>query len=282
MPTEACCFASNECQDLLHDDCINAGGQPIGEGTHCGNYTGPTGPGIGNCLRDACCRDYLGELVCDDVDFQICTAGLGGSFIGHNIKCRHVLAAGGCTSDPGPHPDCCMLDGTRLSWVPSQYCEATGGVSRYPSEDCPVPEVDEQCRLPQPDEAAGPRWTLELCARTAMLPRIASPFLDWHRAGYGMLLTARGVRNQPAGECRPAASTVLLDGRRYGSAVLCSDQLRFPGGRAHEGAAVIQSAQAAVPVTRPGYGYFVGAYDAPDWTEANLGSMRLRCRGIPL
>jgi hypothetical protein len=104
---------------------------------------------------------------------------------------------------------------------------------------------------------------------------------DDHPDGYGFLMTTRGVRNRPYDpSCERATTTVVLDGARYGSAVFCSSQPRHGSSdwRAHDGRVVLQSEEGEQH-TRPGYGLALSSYDAPDWSEVTLGSVRLRCWG---
>lgn len=272
-PTEACCFggAGEDCLDLEFSECLSVGGLPMGVGSSCGGYS------VTRCSDQACCWTPRGEEapVCENMARGVCL-GIGGKPLGHGVRCEAVELAGGCGL-LGFERDCCLPDGSRVAALHPDYCAAVRGTPAAPGEHCPLPPIEEDCRFPEPDREVGPTWTLEGCARVGMGPAIAGPGLADYRAGYGVLVTHRGVRNdyrQPP--CRQATTTVFLDARGYGSPVFCSHQQRFEGLRAHEGTVVLQP-RSADPVTRPGYGVFLSAYNAPHWSEANVGSIKLRC-----
>ena len=278
MATEACCFPNDDCLDLPYDDCLERGGLPIGVDTSCGPWSGPYG---WRCEWQACCYVVSMQDVCDDMTPADCRS-FHGSPMGRGSTCRAVDSAGGCGLAGIPY-DCCLPDGSRLDLIMPEYCEAFRGVAVFPDQECPPPAGDEDCREPGPDQTAGPIWSLELCAAVPFTPAVAPDDQPTYRPGYAMLVTPRGVRNTLERECdRQGATTLYLDARNYADPVFCSEQRRFPGGRAHAGVAVLQPAEDSERVTRPGYGVFVSAYDAPDWTEAVLGSIRLRCWGPEL
>jgi hypothetical protein len=275
---EACCFHTGECLDLPFNDCLLNGGLPMGLETTCGEPGGENPGGIGECSFQACCWRQRPDdpYVCDDLTPQMCRDSVRGEPMGRGLLCRWIAAAGGCGIEFIDFP-CCLVDGTRI-YTQWQYCEAVRGTLVSEDEPCPPPAVDEDCRFPERDRIVGPAWTLELCANAVLTPRLAFE-QTYHRDGYGMLVTERGIRNTPTAECEQAATTLFLDDGLYGEAVMCSRQWRFLNQwRGHEGVLVLQPAEGP-QFTRPGYGVHLSAYDAPDWSETTLGSVRLRCWG---
>lgn len=266
--TEACCFRDDSCLELSFEDCLNAGGLPMGVGTSC------EAGSVGDCSAQACCYP---DDACLNQPPRSCIE-YGGTPLGRGVRCE-AIADLGCNLW-GIEGDCCLPDGTRISRILAQYCEAIRGHPVGFGEACPPPAIDEDCRGPEADVEVGPIWSLELCARTTLHPAIAGEDVADHKPGYGVLVTDGGVRNRFDVEpCQRAATSLFLDARGYGQAVFCSQQPRNPGGvRAHEGAFGLQAEGVEGP-TKPGYGVYLAAYDAPDWSETIVGSLRMRCFG---
>lgn len=287
MPNEACCLSISECRELTYEACREIGGLPMGIGRTCGIYTGPDGAGIGSCSFEACCWRVSGVPVCDDMPAAACDQNTGGVPMGRGVLCQPIETAGGCFQAAIGF-DCCLPDGSKLPAFPQVYCDALRGTSVFPGEPCPPPPTNDECRLPSDVSIpGGPSHTLELCAQTPLLPEIVPAGTEGHRPGYGILVSVRGVRNDHrARSCEAAGTTVFLDARGYGSPTFCSRQPRFPSPddafRAHDGAVVLQRSDDPDPVTKPGYGMAVAAYDAPDWSEVILGSILQRCWGPPI
>lgn len=249
----------------------------MGDGSSCGRDS------VADCAHQACCWSTGipgDDPVCDNLSPAACS-NVGGESLGRGIRCEHIADLG--CGRGGVRLSCCLADGSRLENVIPEYCQAANGSPVVPSEICPPPTVGEDCREPEPDREVGPAWTLDLCARAPLGPAIVADQIENHRRGYGILRTLRGVRNDHhAQPCGIAATTLFLDSAGYGSAVFCSRQERNPGWRAHEGTLAIQPAGSADLLTRPGYGVYVAAYNAPDWSETIVGSRLLRCTGAPV
>ncbi len=275
---EACCFTGDDCLDLPFLECVGNGGLPMGPDTVCGATA--DGRGIVSCTLQACCwrEGSFEPWRCDDFTPAFCRDSRGSEAMGRGTLCRYVEPVG--CGHLGIPSKCCLADGSSIPELLAEYCNAIPGATTvFPGEPCPPPPVDEDCRFPEPDVEVGPVHSTELCAKVGFQPALAGAGVPGHRAGYGSLLSVRGVRND-ANEtpCKRGVSTMFLDARRYGSPVFCSRQTRFPRMHAHEGTVALQPKQEDA-LTRPGYGLFVGSYDAPDWSEVTLGSIKLRCWG---
>lgn len=267
---EACCFRDYECLELGFAECLEAGGLPMGVGSECGQS-----PTVKRCKLQACC---FGDGTCQDQPASQC-AEYGGTPLGRGIWCQ-AIEPSGCLSW-GLTGKCCLPDGSSIPELFREYCLAIRGTPVQATEPCPEPSIDEECREPSADQVVGPIWSLELCARTTLRPRIADEFVEGYKPGYGVLMTDSGVRNRIDVEpCLVAVTSLFLDPRHYGSAVFCSRQARNPFGiRAHEGMFGLQAEEGSGP-TKPGYGVYLVPYEAPDWSEVIVGSMKMRCSGV--
>jgi hypothetical protein len=122
----ACCLPGNVCDEILEEDCGNAGGRFAGEGVGCGEIQCPLPTGS-CCIQGMACQDARTEYECVE-------AG-GGDW----------QPGGRCADEPcGPRGACCLDAGECLDYTSRDYCEnVLEGV--YRGDDLRCVDLDPQC-----------------------------------------------------------------------------------------------------------------------------------------
>ncbi len=295
MALEACCYSNGACSNLEPEECVALGGLPRGQNTYCvGTVPPPGSPTRIDCRYQACCFqvDPSREWRCLDTTPHNCETAADGTPMGIGTRC----VEGFNCADLYDNTRCCLADGSDLTTLSADQCTAIGGTPVMLDDECPTVEPDEQCRYAEPDRLpeGALHWHRDVC-QNAMLtptrrhetqvPDAHEPGFIYYRPGYFELVTQRRVRamalaqNDPSEPCRHQFAPMTVGDDGYAEGLLCGD-------RAIEGL----SRSSTVPIIAPetdefgpaGYARFVGAYQAPLWTEAIFDSPLLTCGGAPV
>jgi hypothetical protein len=177
--TGACCLPDGSCEDLMEEDCLEAGGDWQGFGTACATTDCPGGA---CCLPDGTCVDDISEPECTDQ---------GGQWQGLGVLCVDTRCEGACCLPDGTCADaqtldecleanglyqglgtvcedvecpggaCCLEDGTCVDGTTEPDCLDLGGQWQGLGVLCADTRCEGACCLP--DGTCADAQTLEEC-----------------------------------------------------------------------------------------------------------------------
>ncbi len=210
---EACCFPDGSCTEMKPDDCINAGGQPQGAGTDCGNVDCPAGevacclpsgfcvytttsqcfasggyvPPGGLCLGDGNSNGI--DDACEDLDLEPCCLTDGTCQLVPIGDCAFLgfpPPGGVCLGDGDGNgvDDACEQQQTIACCLPDGSCAIMGPFACWAAGGFPTPGgiclgdanangIDDACEVPTDDG-----YALEFSVDIGSDRELSDPFMD--------------------------------------------------------------------------------------------------------